>query len=104
MSNVPKYLRHAYSVLPPEQHHVALSVSDNGQHAAANVIVGDAMRVRLDRNRVVTGKVVSAKVYRLRITNTRIQAVFEVVLECGIAKVHKTVFVKRIPSLTALGR
>jgi hypothetical protein len=85
-------------MLPKSQHPVALDVYRNGVHAANNVQVGAKISVRKTRNLVTNGNVVSAKVYRLRITHTRIQCVFEVTLECGIAKVLKTVFIKRIPT------
>ncbi len=99
MSNtIPKYLQTAYNRLPAEQHHIALSVHDKGVWMAANVITGGTLRVRRDKNRVQTGKILAARVARLRITHSSIRVVFEVDLECGFAKVFKQVYVNKIPT------
>ncbi len=96
---IPGYLEHAYSMLPSEQHNVALAVHDKGKYAAANVAIGDILKVRRTKNTFVTGKILAARVHKLRITQASVCAIFEVDMECGIAKVFKQVYIRRIPTI-----
>lgn len=59
--------------------------------------MGRMLSVRLDRKTTLCGEVIDVAIHGVRETSTALTVVFAVQLECGSAKVHRTVHVTKLP-------